>query len=47
MTIVSDVQWTGTQIKVKKQQLEFSNGVLTNVKAAADGIIDTVAYTAS
>ena len=47
VTIVSDVQWNGTQIRVKKQQLEFSNGVLTNVKAAADGIIDTVAYTAN
>lgn len=47
VTIVSDVQWNGTQIVVKKQKLEFSNGVLTNVSTAADGIINTVAYNAS
>lgn len=47
VTIVSDVQWNGTQLRIKKQQLEFSNGVLTNVKTASEGIIDTVAYNAS
>ena len=47
VTIVSDVQWNGTQLRIKKQKLEFSNGVLTNVSTAADGIIDTVAYTAN
>lgn len=47
VTIVSDVQWNGTQLRIKKQKLEFSNGVLTNVSTAADGIINTVAYNAS
>lgn len=47
VTIVSDVKWNGTQIRIKKQKLEFSNGVLTNVSTAADGIIDTVAYNAN
>lgn len=43
---MSDVQWDGTQIRIKKQKLEFSNGVLTNVGNVADGIINTVAYNA-
>ena len=47
ITIVSDVQWNGTQIIVKKQNLEFTKGVLTNVTNAANGIINTVAYTPS
>lgn len=47
VTIVSDVQWNGTQLRIKKQKLEFSNGVLTNVSTAADGIINTVAYNAN
>ena len=46
VTIVSDVQWNGTQIRIKKQKLEFSNGVLTNVVTVADGTINTVAYDA-
>lgn len=46
VTIVSDVQWDGTQIRIKKQKLEFSNGVLTNVSNVADGAINTVAYNA-
>lgn len=43
---MSDVTWDGTQIRIKKQKLEFSNGVLTNVSNVADGAINTVAYNA-
>ena len=43
---MSDVQWNGTQLRIKKQKLEFSNGVLTNVSNVADGTINTVAYDA-
>ena len=43
-TFVSDVTWNGTQIVVKKQKLEFTKGVLTNVTNVANGTIDTVAY---
>ena len=43
-TVVSDVTWDGTKIIVKKMTLEFTKGVLTAVKNAAQSTIDTVAY---
>ena len=47
VTIVYDVKWDGTRIVVNKQQLEFSNGILTFVKTLNPAYIDTVAYNAS
>ena len=46
-TFVTDVTWNGTQIVVKKRTLEFTKGVLTDVKNAASNTINTVAYTPS
>ena len=46
VTFVSDVTWDGNQIIVKKQKLEFSSGVLTNVSNVSPSYITTVAYNA-
>lgn len=44
ITLVTNVTWNGTQLVIQKKNLEFSNGVLTNVTNATNGTIDTVAY---
>lgn len=41
---VSDVSWNGTQLVITKQQLVFTNGILTAWQVATGKTINTVTY---
>lgn len=45
VTVVADVSWNGTSIVITKNNLNFTNGILTSITDATGNSIATVPYT--
>lgn len=45
VTVVADVSWNGTSIVITKNNLNFTNGILTSITDATGNAIATVPYT--